>query len=184
MQESNPPQKNEPQTPKEPERKRPEPANPNGPMRSVMAWFAILAMVLLMVHLGLKRQDTVEEISYNPDFVQLVQQGRILRCEIVRDVSGVEYIRGELRPAAGPAVAAAKPRKFKVYITAADEELKKFLVNNDVEFRVPPQNPLVWQIVSSVLPVLLIFGLIYFLFMRQIRAAGYPQGHVQECRGH
>jgi cell division protease FtsH len=37
---------------------------------------------------------------------------------------------------------------------------------------VPPQNPIFWQLLSSVLPVLLIFGLLYFLFMRQVRMAG------------
>ena len=42
-----------------------------------------------------------------------------------------------------------------------------------MEFSVPPQNPYFWQIISSVLPVLLIFGLLYFLFMRQIRSAGH-----------
>jgi cell division protease FtsH len=44
---------------------------------------------------------------------------------------------------------------------------------NNVETDIPPQNPLLWHILSSLLPVLLVFGLIYFLFIRQMRAAGH-----------
>jgi len=151
---------------------RPEQARQQPPMRGILAWLVVIGMLLLMVHFFVRQQDVHEEIPYNPDFVRYVQDGRIQRCDIVREVSGIEYIRGELLPdkEADPQAA---PKKFKVYITEADEGLKTFLVQHGVEFRVPPQNPYLWQMLSSVLPVLLIFGLLYFLFMRQIRQAGH-----------
>jgi cell division protease FtsH len=141
-------------------------------MRGILAWAVILAMLLLMLHFYMKRQDTYDEIPYYPKFVQYVESGRIAKCEIVREVSGVEYIKGKLLPGSGEH-ADAPGGKFKVYITQADEDLKRLLIDHGVEFHVPPQNPYLYQVLSSVLPVVLIFGLLYFLFMRQIRAAGH-----------
>jgi len=157
--------------PKTPPR-RPDMDAQQPPMRGILAWLLIIGLLLFIAFRVMKLQDVREEIPYNPDFVQLVRNGQVRKCEIVREVSGIEYIRGELAPAEG-ADPSAPPRKFKVYITQADQDLKSFLIQNGVEFSVPPQNPYLWQILSSVLPVVLIFGLLYFLFMRQIRAAGH-----------
>jgi cell division protease FtsH len=177
--EQNPQPGNEPK--KAPEQTPPRADLPGGMSartRSLLAWALVLAMVLMMVQFGMRRQDPVAVIKYNPEFRGYVQTGRVKTCEIVQDVSGVVFIRGELKPAtlekpeAGEKPDKSKTTKFKVFITAADEDLKRFLEANNVEFSVPPQNPLLWQIASSVLPVVLIFGLLYFLFMRQIRAAG------------
>jgi len=140
-------------------------------MRGILVWVVILTAGLLMFHFFVKRQDSYEELSYNPTFVQLVQEGRIKKCEIVREVSGIEYVRGEMLPERD--AADGSTQKFKVYLTEADEDLQKFLIANGVEFRIPPQNPFLWQILSSALPVVLIFGILYFLFMRQIRSAGH-----------
>ena len=155
--------------------KRPDPKDParpesggQPPMRGALAWAVILALLLLLVYYVVQHQEAYEEIPYNPTFVELVRGGKVGKCEIVREVSGIEYIRGDfLDPEEG------KPAKFKSYVANADQDLQQFLIANGVEFSVPPQNPYLWQILSSVLPVLLIFGLIYFLFMRQIRSAGH-----------
>ncbi|MCE9614599.1 MAG: ATP-dependent zinc metalloprotease FtsH [Lentisphaerae bacterium] len=116
-----------------------------------------------------------EIIPYNPDFRELVEKHQVTKCEIVREPTGVQYVQGELAaPVEAPAGGAAPVvRKFKVYPPDVDAELSRFLVENGVAISVPPQNPYFWQILSGVLPVLLIFGLLYFLFMRQIRSAGH-----------
>jgi len=142
------------------------------PKRSVPALIVIVALVLIMVHVMWRQQDRYEEIPYSPDFIEMVKSGMIENCEIVREVSGVEYVRGALNPEEG-AEPGAEPKRFKVYITQADGEFRQFLIEHGVNFTVPPQNPYLWQLVSSILPVVLIFGILYFIFMRQIRAAGH-----------
>ncbi|MDA0577860.1 MAG: ATP-dependent zinc metalloprotease FtsH, partial [Verrucomicrobia bacterium] len=107
-----------------------------------------------------------------PVFTEHVQSGNVAKCEIVREPTGVQFIQGEFVQSTN-AVAGAGGKKFKVYITEADQGLRQFLAENKVPFSVPPQNPYIWQLLSSVLPVVLIFGLLYFLFMRQIRSAGH-----------
>jgi len=151
---------------------RPPPA-----MRGIVAWLAILGLMLLMFHFGMKRMEGARQTyDYRPTFVDWVEAGRIEKCEVIREVSGLTYVRGEVKPepAAGPT---AKPEPFKVYIDGADDEfgteLRGLLKANDVDYSFPPQNPLPWQILSSILPIVLIFGILYFLFMRQVRAAGH-----------
>jgi len=151
---------------------RPDQEASQPPMRSILAWLVVIGLLMFIALRVMKLQDQREEIPYNPNFVQLVQNGQVRKCDIVREVSGIEYIRGELVPPEGSDTS-APPRKFKVFITQADGDLKNFLIQHGVEFSVPPQNPYIWQILSSVLPIVLIFGLLYFLFMRQIRAAGH-----------
>ena len=153
-----------------------KPAPLRQPQRSIMPWIIILVMVVLMVQWILAKRETYLEIPYYnntdaPDFVEMVAKGRIRRVEIIKEVSGIQYVRGEILPE--ETGGKAKGQKFKTYISGADGELQKFLIDNGVEFVVPPQNPYIWSIVSNVLPVVLIFAFLYFLFMRQVRAAGH-----------
>ena len=167
-----------------PPRKRQEQAESQPPIRGLLAWGLILAMTLLMVHLYMTRQDTYKEVSYS-EFRDLVNPGhKIDKCQLTREVSGVEYVTAELLPETEkigtekPGVekpAAEKPaphpQKIKVYVRAGDK-LEEFLDKNGVKLEYVNQNPYMWQIVSSVLPVVIVFGLLYFLFVRQIKAAG------------
>jgi cell division protease FtsH len=148
-----------------------QPDTPQSPMRGIMAWIMIISMIMIMFYVYTNNDSGYAKIPYNPDFVTYVQEGKIKNCEIVREVSGIEFVQGELtEPHIGEDN--TETTKFKVYITKADENLQDFLVENGVEFTVPPQNPFLWQMVSSILPVILIFGLLYFLFMRQMKNVG------------
>jgi len=146
-----------------------------GPGRSLLPWFLIVAMVFMMVHMIWSRRETYEEIPYfnntaDVDFVEMVEAGRIRKVEIIKEVSGIQYIRGEILPVESDPVSRAV--KFKTYVSEADSALQRFLIEQGVEFMVPPQNPYVWSLLMQVLPVVLIFAFLYFLFMRQVRAAG------------
>jgi cell division protease FtsH len=100
-----------------------------------------------------------------------VTNGQIRGCEIIEEMTGNTYVLGTINPKA--AEAGKKPVKFRTFVRRNDEELQKFLVSNNVAVAYPePPNPYLLQIVTSVLPVVLIIGLLYFLFVRQIRSAG------------
>ena len=115
-------------------------------MRRAMLCLAVFAAVLTVSGCG--RDDSVE-ISYNPDFTSLVTEGKVTKVEIVQEPSGVAYILGQTRPGDSPG-------QFKVYITAADQNLRQFLIENGVDFRIPPPDQGTWQCMSSVLPILLV----------------------------
>lgn len=141
--------------------------------RGIFVWIIIMSIIFLMWHLYMKKQVNYEEVDYYPTFVELVENGNIKECSIVKEVSGVEYVKGEtIKSEKDEDESEELPRYFKVHVSHAGEELEKFLREHKVKFRVPPQNPMMWHILSGILPILLVFALIYFLFVRQMRAAG------------
>jgi len=156
--------------------KKPGPTDPKKPgvggsppqSRSFLAMFIILSMVALMVYFAMHQGTTSQEMPYSPDFVEKVREGKIQDAEIIEEVSGITYVRGKLRAEPGK-----KPKPFKVYIRSSDKDIEKFLEQHKVKYSVPPQNPYLWHLISSILPILLIFGVLYFLFMRQMRNAGH-----------
>lgn len=154
-----------PVPPRDPQR---PPASPP-PIRKILAWVAVLGLVLVMMQLWQTQQAASTEMSYTT-FVHAVKDGRIERCEVVRDVSGENYVEGKMQ---SRDASDGELQEFRTYVGGADEDLRAMLIANNVDFRVPRQNRFIWQLVSSVLPVVLIFGLLYFLFMRQIRQAGH-----------
>ena len=131
-------------------------------MRRAMLCLAVFAAVLTVSGCG--RDDSVE-ISYNPDFTSLVTEGKVTKVEIVQEPSGVAYILGQTRPGDSPG-------QFKVYITAADQNLLQFLTSNNVQFTVPPQNPVMWKCLSGAVPLLILFvwvALVIFLLTLAVR---------------
>ncbi|MBU0678660.1 MAG: ATP-dependent zinc metalloprotease FtsH [Verrucomicrobia bacterium] len=131
-------------------------------------WLLLLAFSLSMYQFFHQGQEKYELIAYSPDFVNLVEQqkGRIRNCEIVVLASNQKYIRGELLDDE-----TAKPRKFKVDIVVMEYHLK-WLDENGVQYKFVYQNQYLQQILSGALPFLLILGLLYFFFVRQMKMAG------------
>ncbi|NQT93130.1 MAG: AAA family ATPase, partial [Lentisphaerae bacterium] len=125
-------------------------------------------MILVMLHFYNQRRNGPREVPYNPDFVNLVQARKIVECEIVQD-PGSEYIRGTMSPEEGE----TEPIKFRVNLVRADDQLQRFLIENGVNYKVTRPNPYLLQILTSALPIVLIFGVLYFLFMRQVKSAGH-----------
>jgi cell division protease FtsH len=137
------------------------------PMRGLAIWFLLIALFLTTYQLTKGGQEHVEDVPYSPNFIQLVEEGQIRKCEIVLDASGFRHVRGELVELDEM----GRNRKFRVNV-ADTAELQKMLVEKGVNFKVTPQNPFVMQLLSSIIPFILILGLLYFLFMRQMKIAG------------
>jgi cell division protease FtsH len=138
------------------------------PFRGLLVWILLLMLFFTLLHVFSQGQEKYTSMDYSPDFVQAVEQDRVRECEIVMEVSGVEYVRGELTDVDETT---AKPQNFKVEVPVT-EDLIKMLQENEVNFRFKSQNPYIWQIVSGAIPFLLFIGLLYFLFIRQMRIAG------------
>ena len=132
-------------------------------------WVVIMTMVMLMVFLIRDRQNAHEQIKLKPDFMELIDEGKVKECQIVREVSGDVYMRGEYEKddPAGPQTV-----RYRVNVRAGDK-LEEDLDAKGVSYEYVYQNPYLVNILTSVLPVILIFGLLYFLFVRQIRSAGH-----------
>jgi len=137
------------------------------PLRGLAVWFLLLALFLTTYQLMKGGQERIQDIKYSPDFIQMIEQGQIRECEIVLDASGFRHVKGELVELDET----GRHKKFRVNV-ADTEELQKLLVAKNVNFKITPQNPFVMQLLSSIIPFILILGLLYFMFMRQMKIAG------------
>ncbi len=135
------------------------------PFRGMAVWFLLIALFLTLFQVFSQRQVKYEEIAWSPAFVDLVKNNRIRDCEIVRDLAGNnEYIRGKK-------LDGSKVTHFRVN-TIVTEYTQKWLDENGVSYQYKSQNPYLWQIISSAIPLLLFIGLLYFFFIRQMKMAG------------
>ncbi|OGV44634.1 MAG: cell division protein FtsH [Lentisphaerae bacterium GWF2_57_35] len=138
------------------------------PFRGLAIWLLLLALFLTTFQIFSQRQEKYHTIAYSPDLIQLVEKNRIKNCEVIMEVSGLQYIRGETLDVDE---ATGKPRKFKVDVPVTDD-LIKMLRDKNVSFQFKTQNPYLWQVLSGAVPFLLVLGLLYFLFVRQMKLAG------------
>ncbi len=161
--------KEHPENSAPPRRRPPVPSGPGMPPRGLLLWLMAMTLAMFAYHLYLNSRDPLERAPYHPDFTQWVEKGRVTECEIVEEISGQQYITGVLRDVDERT---GKPRRFRVDVMVTDD-LPAWLRQHQVRFSFRRQNPYFWQIVSSVLPVLLILGLLYFFFIRQVRAVGH-----------
>ncbi len=142
----------------------------------MLPWITLSAVMIGFLLLVARSVDPYEVLPYasaeRPNLVTLVENKSLDKVEIIQEVSGLRFVRYTLHEGVTLETAEGKSR-FKTYITNADKAFIDWLKASGAEVSVPPQNPLLWQIMTSVLPVLLVFGLIYFLFIRQMRSAGH-----------
>ncbi len=146
--------------------------NQKMPLKGLMVWLLLLALFIAMYNVLPQGREKYPTINLIPDFVDHVENGEIRNCEIVAEMTGVRYVRGELMtsdPESG------KPRRFKAYFLESFDVVG-LLNENNVEAtpiaEVKYQSPILYSLLTGLVPILLILGLLYFLFIRQMRIAG------------
>jgi len=142
----------------------PPPFSPRG----LFMWFAVVGLMLMAYQFYRQDQSPVAELKFNPDFVRLIETHEIPECEIVSEVSGNQYIQGKqksLDPRTG------KQKVFKVDVMVTDD-MPKWLRENGVKFGFRRESPFLLQVVTTVLPVVLLIGLLWFMFSRQMKGMG------------
>ena len=148
---------------------RKEPSGEQPPMRWMIIWLVMMGLFLAVYQYMSTAQEKFKPIPFQPDFMQLITQNRVKKCEIIIAADGQQYIRGELTDL-DPQT--KKPGRFVVNAPIT-EYLQKLLEEKKVpvyEYKYP--NTLFWQILTGPLSLLLVMVLLSFLFWRQIRMAG------------
>jgi len=134
--------------------------------RGPLSWLLIGLLVMLMIS-TLMRMQQVQELAYSPDFLDHVRAGHV-KSVVIQEGKG--KILGEFYPEAVPE---GKPVRFEVSVSEVlkDETLLPLLVSHRVEVKV--QKPDIWApLLWNLLPFVLLIGLIYFFFIRNIRTGG------------
>ncbi|HXB01353.1 MAG TPA: ATP-dependent zinc metalloprotease FtsH [Opitutaceae bacterium] len=131
-------------------------------------WLTILAAVFAVYYyFGQNRMTMVADLKIQ-QVVDLTTQHKISKGVIRDEGSGLAVISGETtEPIEADGV---KTTHFSAMGRLTDKSLAA--LQESEKFDEPPAQTLMTQIIGSVLPFLIVIGLLYFLFVRQLRQAG------------
>jgi cell division protease FtsH len=138
---------------------------PPMPMRGLAISFLMMAVFLTVLHLVTNSSQSTNEIDYST-FMQMLDESKIAKVEISHDGAGNYYASIESKEPS-----AAGTTQFKSHIILTDE-LMADLNGNGVQVRIKQPNTVLKSILVNILPFILIFGIIYFIFIRQMKNAG------------
>lgn len=145
---------------------------PMGP-KGWAPWIILLTMLTLMAILMNWAPKPEEFVPYTT-FVEHVKDGRVQQCEFTKESPGIVTVISSFVPETPEEKTTPKTFKTRVSQELADTSVSKLLDENMVTYAwLKTKERVLEAILANALPILLVFGLIYFLFVRQIRAAGH-----------
>jgi cell division protease FtsH len=139
----------------------------------LLIWLAIVAAVLtiLFVAPGGTGQTVEKTIQ---DVIDLTQSGKVVKNSTspntIRFGASGDPLRAVVVGTANDPKVSAKPFQFHAEGRLTDKNLEVLQQSN--LFTEPPSTTVLTQIAASVVPFIVIIGLLYFLFVRQLRQAG------------
>ncbi|OPZ28599.1 MAG: ATP-dependent zinc metalloprotease FtsH [Lentisphaerae bacterium ADurb.BinA184] len=153
---------------------RPEFRPGRPPVQTLILWALVLfALPLAIFFIGQQRKVETVDLSQS-DFEKHLEAGRVTEAVVVREPSlGIKEIQGRyvLPSVEAPHAPDAETVPFRadvVYTDRLDELLREHCPERESK---TVSN--VWGgVLVSVLPILVLVGVIYFLFSRQLKAAG------------
>ncbi len=162
---------NKPQTPPE------EPSKSFQP-KILLIWLAILAVIIaLVVSQSNPSGASRSEVSSVKDLLNYAEEGRIEKAVIQSDPKGGEewyVIQGKfINPSFDPEVSETyRQLDFVVKGRVTESEYKDLRTLLGSKLTESPSSTIWTDLLFSLLPFLLIIGILYFLFVRQLRMAG------------
>jgi len=136
------------------------------PMRGLGIALLMVAIFVTIVQV-IALQKPSGEMNYT-DFKKLVEQKRISKVVLSHDNAGNFFATGVSKN-----LNADGTTNFKVNLPFRnDEPLQQFLQENGVEIDAKPPNTILTGILVNILPLGLLFLVIYFVLIRQMKNAG------------
>ena len=152
-------------------KRNPDGRDPRFPVRVIVLWVLILIIVPLLWRFRDLQTEKVTEITYG-QLEQKLEQGLIKNATVVAGVGALQVIRGEYYPSEQ----GGQPDKLTtVKFTAKiiyDDKIRELFKSHNVALDYTEANQFWVQFFWSALPFLLFVGLLYFVFIRQIKMAG------------
>jgi len=153
---------------KSPKPKTEKPAKkgpPPMPVRGLAISILMMAIFLTVMHLFSNSSEKNNELEYS-DFLTKVRDGRIAKVDIANDGAGNHYVTGESKD-----LNESGTSQFRTEIILT-EKLMELLESNGVQVKVKRPKTMMLTVLANILPLLLIFAVIYFVFIRQMKNAG------------
>ncbi|HEY0945538.1 MAG TPA: ATP-dependent zinc metalloprotease FtsH [Opitutaceae bacterium] len=138
----------------------------------LLIWVAIVAAVLALFYLNPGKVSAPAALKIN-EVVELADAGKIAEGVIRPEASGGRdwvVITGETLPSVELTNETGKTKTFRAAGRLTDANLEK--LQKSQKFTEVPATTMLSQIAAQVIPFVIIIGLLYFLFVRQLRQAG------------
>jgi cell division protease FtsH len=148
---------------------RPErrPTETRVPPRAWLLWLAILSLIPLLVFFK-DRTESRSRILTHTEFVELFENKQIEEGTIhYNPQSPLREITGRLTPVEG---SGSSPLPFRLETRVNDALEERLLLSG--RFKVAEPSTMLTNLMFTLLPFLLLAGLIYFFLIRQIKMAG------------
>ncbi|MFN7139531.1 MAG: ATP-dependent metallopeptidase FtsH/Yme1/Tma family protein, partial [Limisphaerales bacterium] len=140
--------------------------------RTLVVWIAILAIIPALIYFRGTTEPKPAKLTY-PQLTQKLDAGQIVEGTIVFQQSPFQQtVKGRYYQTdnEGNVLKDEAPVAFR-FDTHLTESMRDKLLNSGV-FVTDEANPYLASILMSLLPILLLVGIIYFFLVRQIRSAG------------
>jgi len=151
-----------------PHRPVPEGPEPRLTLRGLLFMLALLVVPVLMFYAREYGQGTVRELGYS-QYVTAVDQGWIRNAVISPGDAAIADVSGDLTEAGRQQIGADR---YRLVLGGDHEALRSLLTERGIDLRYKKPNTLLFMVLANILPILLIIGVLYVLFMRQVRVAG------------
>lgn len=150
--------------------------NNGGPLKGKLAfkgmavWMLLIALFLALFQL-MPKGDDAQMLGLSA-FKTLVAEGNVGKCVIVEQGDSCTVEGERLNADVDP----DKPLKFRVDLGKKDDtfvETRKLLDTYKVSWTPETRKPsILVDLVSGILPIILLIGVLYFIFNRQMKSAG------------
>jgi cell division protease FtsH len=146
--------------------------DPKFPLRFALLWLVVLIMVPAFFKLREYQNGGVEKISYSK-LKEYVEQGRVKEIDCIQSASSsLLTIRAELTGVEAPEAGKPAVNKVSTQVIWSDEVQKYFESHGITPNFQEEVSWFLWFLTSPMVFLLVFVGLIYFVFIRQIRMAG------------
>ena len=137
-------------------RKEKDPQEQRNQLKPIIFWIIVFIAILYFYHISNVKTNNVEYPAYT-DFYRSITNHEIIKAELSGKKVRGTFING---------------KQFVVHIPDNDQDLIKALRENVTEFYVKPEDNLFMNIIFSFGPILLFFGMLWFLVYRQMKGVG------------
>ncbi len=132
------------------------------PKRVFGAWLVVGMLLLLMLGMVYYKPEGEYKPIDQLEFRRMAKEGLIEEVSMVREPNGITYLRGMKKGVA--------KERFRVNVFPS-ENLEQFLLSNNIPCPVVNNNNFFGPFLRELLMIALFLGLLYFVFIRQIKSA-------------
>ncbi len=132
------------------------------PKRVFGAWVVVGMLILFMLGMLYYKPEGELKPMDQLEFRRLVEQGLVEEVSLVRETSGITYLRGTKKGAA--------KERFRVNLIPS-ENLEQYLLEKQIPCPLVYNSNFFGPFLRELLLIALFLGILYFIFIRQIKSA-------------